>query len=254
MADISTIKVKKGDEFGHWTVTETHTAQIIECVCKCGYVKQQRQTDLLRGVTNQCPQCYAKKPKAGIKTGKRFGRWTVVDVEDYTYLYRRDGRVLERKYKCRCDCGTEKYIRTSHITRGLSKQCDECRLQSYTVNKVGCIPMSDIHRYKVGAAKRRKEWSVNPQYLYELYEQQNRLCAISGLHIEFSDKGVGTVGASNVSTASLDRIDSSKGYVVGNVQWVHKDVNRIKMDLQEEDFFRIVKHIYEYKQLKNKKN
>ena len=34
---------------------------------------------------------------------------------------------------------------------------------------------------------------------------------------------------------SLDRIDSKKGYVKGNVQWVHKTVNRLKMDLSEEE-------------------
>lgn len=251
MADISTIKVKSGDRFYHWTVKQAHTAQKIDCICDCGYEKQQRQTDLLRGVTKQCPNCYAKKPKAGMQTGKRFGKWTVVDVNDYIHLYRKDGKILERQYKCVCDCGTEKYIRTSHITRGLSKQCDKCRLQSYYTNKIGCIPMMDIQRYKVGAQKRKKEWAVEPQYLYELYEQQKRLCAISGVPIEFSEKGKGTTGAKDISTASLDRIDSSKGYVVGNVQWVHKDVNKMKMNLQEEDFFRMIKQIYEHKQLNN---
>lgn len=34
-------------------------------------------------------------------------------------------------------------------------------------------------------------------------------------------------------TASLDRIDSSKGYIPGNVQWVHKDVNKMKLALSE---------------------
>ena len=68
MADISTIKVKSGDRFFHWTVDQVHTAQKVDCVCDCGYKKQQRQTDLLRGVTKQCPSCYAKKPKAGIQT------------------------------------------------------------------------------------------------------------------------------------------------------------------------------------------
>ncbi len=249
MADISTIKIKSGDRFYHWTVKQIHTAQKIDCICDCGYQKQQRQTDLLRGVTKQCPNCYAKKPKAGMQTGKRFGKWTVVDVNDFTYLYRKDGKVLERQYRCVCDCGTVKYIRTSHITRGLSKQCDKCRLQSYYTNKVGCIPMMDIQRYKAGAQKRKKEWAVEPQYLYELYEQQSRSCAVSGVLIEFSEKGVGTIGAKDISTASLDRIDSSKGYVVGNVQWVHKDVNKMKMDLPEEKFLSIVKQIYEHKQL-----
>ena len=37
-------------------------------------------------------------------------------------------------------------------------------------------------------------------------------------------------------TASLDRIDSSQPYVVTNIQWVHKDVNLMKMDLDEDWF------------------
>ena len=51
-------------------------------------------------------------------------------------------------------------------------------------------------------------------------------------------------------TASLDRIDSKKGYIEGNVQWVHKNVNKMKMDLDEKEFFSIVKQVYEHKQLK----
>lgn len=249
MADISTIKIKVGDQYWHWTVKQVHTAQKIDCICGCGYEKQQRQTDLLRGVTKQCPSCYAKKPKAGIITGKRFGKWIVKDVEDYTYLYRKDGKVLERQYKCVCDCGTEKYIRTSHITRGLSTQCNSCRLQNYIVERVGCIPMGDVRRYQIGAKKRGKEWAIEPQYLYDLYEQQKRLCALSGIPIEFSEKGMGTVGAKDTSTASLDRIDSKKGYTADNIQWVHKDANKMKMDLSEQDFFHMVKQIYEHKQL-----
>lgn len=249
MADISTIKIRPGDKFYHWTVNYVHNAQKIDCVCDCGYEKQQRQTDLLRGVTRQCPRCYAKKPKAGIQTGKRFGKWTIVNINEYILLRRRNGNVLERQYKCICDCGVEKYIRTSHLTRGLTKQCNTCRLQSYYVNKVGCIPMNDIQRYKIGAKRRNKEWSIEPRYLFELFDHQQRRCAISGIPIFFSEKGMGYSGSKDTSTASLDRIDSHLGYVVGNVQWVHKDINKIKMDLSEDRFFDLIKRIYEFKQL-----
>lgn len=34
-------------------------------------------------------------------------------------------------------------------------------------------------------------------------------------------------------TASLDRIDSSKGYIEGNIQWIHKELNWLKNDLDE---------------------
>jgi len=37
-------------------------------------------------------------------------------------------------------------------------------------------------------------------------------------------------------TASLDRIDSTKNYTIDNIQWVHKDVNKMKMDFSQEYF------------------
>ena len=39
----------------------------------------------------------------------------------------------------------------------------------------------------------------------------------------------------SVVTASLDRIDSSKGYQPGNVWWVHKRVNRLKNDFSMDE-------------------
>jgi hypothetical protein len=38
------------------------------------------------------------------------------------------------------------------------------------------------------------------------------------------------------TTASLDRINSSLGYVEGNCQWVHKVINTMKMALSQDEF------------------
>ena len=45
------------------------------------------------------------------------------------------------------------------------------------------------------------------------------------------------------TTASVDRIDSSGGYVESNVQWVHKDVNKMKMDIPQNQFIEYCKII-----------
>ena len=47
-------------------------------------------------------------------------------------------------------------------------------------------------------------------------------------------------------TASLDRIDSSKGYIEGNIQWVHKDINRMKGDSSDNDFIKLCKIISDF--------
>jgi hypothetical protein len=56
----------------------------------------------------------------------------------------------------------------------------------------------------------------------------------------------GKRGGTRNQTASLDRIDSTKGYLVGNVQWVHKDINNIKQDYTVDELMKycelIVKH------------
>ena len=48
------------------------------------------------------------------------------------------------------------------------------------------------------------------------------------------------------STASLDRIDSSEGYVPGNVQWVHLVVNDLKSNMPQEEFLNWCRDIAAY--------
>jgi hypothetical protein len=47
-------------------------------------------------------------------------------------------------------------------------------------------------------------------------------------------------------TASLDRIDSTKGYIKGNIQWVHKDVNKMKWNWNQSNFINWCKLITNY--------
>ena len=52
-------------------------------------------------------------------------------------------------------------------------------------------------------------------------------------------------------SASLDRIDSKKGYTEENVQWIHKDVNSMKMDYNEDYFIKMCQLIVEKNSKKN---
>jgi len=68
-----------------------------------------------------------------------------------------------------------------------------------------------------------------------LFLQQNRKCALSGLELKFANSAKEQRNHKG-TTASLDRICSSKGYVAGNVQWVHKDVNFMKQHYPQDYF------------------
>ena len=78
------------------------------------------------------------------------------------------------------------------------------------------------------AKGRNKEIDIDSQYLKNLFEEQNETCALSGIKLDRKNM-------------SLDRIDSSIGYVKGNLQWVHKIINRMKTDLSQDEFINLCK-------------
>ncbi len=87
-------------------------------------------------------------------------------------------------------------------------------------------------RIKASAKNRGLEFYISIEYAYSIYISQNQKCKLSGVDIVlcplYYDK-------SN-STASLDRIDSSRGYIEGNIQWVHKSVNVMKQAMLDNEF------------------
>ena len=85
--------------------------------------------------------------------------------------------------------------------------------------------------------------------MIDLFEtKQKRKCAITKVPIEIKGKKEKAV---IYKSASLDRIDSNKGYVKTNVQWVMLGVNYMKMNFPEKDLHKALFLIKEnYKPLK----
>lgn len=79
-----------------------------------------------------------------------------------------------------------------------------------------------------GASSRGLKVGVTKDDVWLLFQQQGGRCALSGVPI--------VMGPVGTMTASLDRKDSSQGYVAGNLQWVHKAVNRMKGTLSDVEF------------------
>ena len=68
------------------------------------------------------------------------------------------------------------------------------------------------------------------------------MCALTGQNLIFAR----TRKNMKTTTASLDRIDSNGIYEPNNVQWVHKPLNKMKMDLSQEDFIKWCKKVGDY--------
>lgn len=105
------------------------------------------------------------------------------------------------------------------------------------------IPRSYLCLVHQGALRRSRKiaFSIKIEDLQKQWDQQRGLCAYSGVPLHFGPT------RKVPGTASLDRIDSAKGYEVGNIQWVHKDVNLAKQSLDEETFLSMVAAIADYR-------
>jgi len=95
-------------------------------------------------------------------------------------------------------------------------------------------------------AANRGEYSkaveVTLDYVYSIGESQDWKCALTGLPLEFERGGTEWGGKwCNPNSCTIDRIDSSKGYIKGNIQLVLWKVNCIKRDLQDDEFIEICK-------------
>ncbi len=95
------------------------------------------------------------------------------------------------------------------------------------------------------AKKRGLAMGVTKDEAWKLFLGQQGRCALSGCVIVIRSRNKDH--CANRSTASLDRIDSAKGYIRGNIQWVHKDVNRMKHDLDETRFIEFCRLIAKHR-------
>jgi hypothetical protein len=110
--------------------------------------------------------------------------------------------------------------------------------------KFGEIHQSYLYLLKNRANRKKIDFDLDGDYLWKLFLQQNKKCALSGLVLVFP-KAWGIKSKTQI-TASLDRINSSIGYIRGNVQWVHKTINTMKMNLSDKQFIYFCKKVAKY--------
>ena len=230
------LNCKLGDTFGNWTVVDDNTFvksghTYVKVQCKCGKVEDKCLSDLVNGRTKSCRNCAARARGASIKIGDKYKSWTVIGgpkLSDY-------GSQL---YEVQCDCGTVKWVQANELTNpNRNFKCAKCAAkergaaQAERNGKVGELTLTRFTKLQRSAEKRNIEFLVSLEYLSNLYESQNHICAITGRHINSIDE------------ASLDRIDSSKGYIEGNVQWTTYQANVSKHIMTMEELYQFCKDV-----------
>lgn len=181
-----------------------------------------------------------------IGRGKQIGRLIVISKSDNN----------RRKpyWLCKCECGNIKDISHDSLCHGTqSCGCFSAEVTSKRLSKkVGDITKGMWNSLLNGAISRNFEFNITMEYGWELFLKQNKKCNLTGVDISFGKTFYDRING--LTTASLDRIDSSKGYIEGNVQWVHKNLNRMKWDFDQSYFIEMCSRVYHYANKSNNSN
>lgn len=172
--------------------------------------------------------------------GDTYGKLTVISEHS-------KARSGHYRYTCQCECGNTTNVLLTHLRQGNTTSCGcdkkyvgETHHQWDGVGEIsGGFWSTHIVRSAIGAKGRKPiELSISKEYAWNLFLEQDRKCKLSNLELKFPAKH-----NDRTYTASLDRIDSSLGYIEGNVQWVHKDINMMKRIYNNEYFIEMCKLI-----------
>lgn len=104
-------------------------------------------------------------------------------------------------------------------------------------------PLTHYNKFKRAANRRGIEWCLTISDIDNLFERQRGLCAMSGVRLSF-DHGQRN-GCEN-GNASLDRVDSKRGYHLDNVHLVTKAINIGKQSRSYEEFVLMCMKVVEH--------
>ena len=145
------------------------------------------------------------------------------------------------RYAKNCiNCGQQQtYLRKNYAEASLreNKWCKGCRQRDTRYNGVVVyrgVRVSWLNKFKSSAALRGIDWQITIDDVADMYEEQKGLCALTGWKISFPE-----VGHPQLSTVSIDRVDSSFGYLKNNIQLVDKRVNMMKQQYSQDEFIAV---------------
>jgi hypothetical protein len=163
-----------------------------------------------------------KKQRTPDLTGRSFDGFNILALDKIS-------DAGEKTWVAQCKCGKIFTIRSSRLKITPSCGCSDNELNPKYAQTFEDVPEWFWGKFRKGAEQRGLEFTISTGELWAIFTEQNKKCFFSGV-----DLYIPTKKTQPNFTASIDRIDSKKGYVVDNVQWVHKTINMMKMRMSND--------------------
>ncbi len=174
-------------------------------------------------------------------TGKRFGRWTV--LEKGKPRYKRDKQSRGVKWLCRCDCGNMGEVETWCLTLDHSKSCGCYNLDLLHKMEKGLAAKHQVFNiYKQDAKRRLLEFRITFEQFINISKKKCYYCGTEPNNY-YKQRYI----QGNFTYQGMDRVDSTKGYVIENIVSCCRICNRAKSNMTQKDFLDWIERVYNYR-------
>jgi len=177
-----------------------------------------------------CPNCGKEflKPESEVLRNTRLGRKNFCSIKCATQYRNNNAPLTENQKKAR-----ENFVKNFSFLKGDENPAHQ-RLDEFSPFR------ETLRKAKMHSKQTNKEFSLTLQDLKNQWEKQNGLCVCTNVKLKLP---LYNNTPSLTEQASLDRIDSSKGYVPDNIQFVCSCVNFLKNKLSDLEVKRFLKQI-----------
>jgi 5-methylcytosine-specific restriction endonuclease McrA len=204
------------------------------CKCKCGRFVIQTGHELNSGVVRDCG-CKSVQTKRRFYSGAVIGRFTLIkSTAPSTWL-------------CKCNvCGTKSYRNTNRLgTVCSSRECGCLRSRDSITTGRNVL----YERYSRSAGIRGFSWELTKDDVSQLISQDCVYCGRSPMTVMHKNRKHGNGAPQSLNLGRLvyngiDRVDNTKGYILGNVVACCHACNTAKHVMSIEQFRIWVQKVY----------